>query len=266
LTSFAAVPITFEWPAEAASSAPTPTVSTGWTTYTDPLGWTIDVPDGWTSGPIALEVGLTITTGAWFTSGAVASLPTCQVSTPTPGATATSCREGPVASPGQVVLTVAHSTKNPDIRDDSPIPLDPDPFIQNQGEHGGSFFFADGIEFGISMYTGDDKPLSPAQEDVVRKMISSIHFQPWSPGEIRGDFAALNPTANRPALWKQDGLDWQRIGGRTFVYMENGQNGVLLGPMPDCGPGEIQDAATNVRAALLECPARRAAGPSTGSR
>jgi hypothetical protein len=64
LYALSAVPITFEWQAEAAPSAPTPTTSTGMTTYTDPLGWTIDVPDGWTSGPIALEVGLITTTGA----------------------------------------------------------------------------------------------------------------------------------------------------------------------------------------------------------
>jgi hypothetical protein len=89
-------------------------------------------------------------------------------------------------------------------------------------------------------------------------MISSIRFQPWTPGETRGDprslkFTALDPTANRPAAWKQAGLDWQELAGRTYVYMENGENGVLLGPMPSCGADAVQDAATNVRAALLEC-------------
>jgi hypothetical protein len=260
VVGFAAVPVSFAFPTSSGAPPTDLTTSTPvqWTTYTDKLGWTIDLPNGWSSGSIAPDPSsphsIVTVTGSWFSSGAVASLPSCEVSTPTPGTTETSCAEGPVASPGQVVLIVDHSAKNPDIRDDSSLPLDPDPFIQNQGKTGGAFFFADGIEFGISMYTSDDKPLSPEQEAVVRKMISSIRFQPWSPGEIRGDFAALNPTANRPASWKQDGLDWQQIGGRTFVYMENGQNGVLLGPMPDCGPGEVQDAATNVRAPLLECP------------
>jgi hypothetical protein len=246
LTSFAAVPITFEWrPDEVASSvAPTPTTSIGWTTYTDPLGWTIDVPNGWSSGHIVPDpTGIITITGSWLASGPIAQ--------PSPGE---SYRSGPDPTPGQVIVKIFHSTKNPDIRDDSSLPLDPDRFLLHQGKTGGAFFFADGIEFGISMYTGDDKPLSSEQEDVVRKIISSIRFRPWSAGEIRGDFAALNPTANRPASWKQDGLDWQQIGGRTFVYMEDGQNGVLLGPMPDCGPGEIQDAATNVRAPLLKCP------------
>jgi hypothetical protein len=260
VVGFAAVPVSFAFPTSSGAPPSDLTTSTPveWTTYSDKLGWSIDVPNGWSSGLIAPDPSvphsiLTVT-GSWFSSGAVASLPSCEVSTPTPGTTETSCAEGPVASPGQMVLIVDHSAKSPDIRDDSSLPLDPDPFIRSQGKTGGAFFFADGIEFGISMYTSDDMQLSPEQEAVVRKMISSIRFQPWSPGEIRGDFAALNPTANRPASWKQGGLDWQQIGGRTFVYMENGQNGVLLGPIPDCGPGEVQDASTNVRAPLLECP------------
>jgi hypothetical protein len=120
------------------------------------------------------------------------------------------------------------------------------------------FFIADGLEFGVATATGGGGSLSPQQHEVIWRMISSIRFQPWTPGETRGDprslkFTALDPTTNRPAAWKQAGLDWQELGGLTYVYMENGENGVLLGPMPSRGAGEVQDAGTNVRAALLEC-------------
>src|SRR4051794_29092759 len=33
--------------AQGGSDAPSVATSSGWTTYTDPLGWTIDVPGGW---------------------------------------------------------------------------------------------------------------------------------------------------------------------------------------------------------------------------
>ena len=48
LYALSAVPITFEWPDEAASSVPpTPATWTDWTAYTDPLGFTIGVPSDW---------------------------------------------------------------------------------------------------------------------------------------------------------------------------------------------------------------------------
>jgi hypothetical protein len=247
LTSFAAVPISFEWPDEGVSSvAPTPTTSTAWTTYTDPLGWTVDVPASWISGLIqsnATSLATGSDSGAWFTSGE-----------PLPIPSGVPARDGPDPAPGEVIIKIFHSTKSPTVENDSALPLDADALLHRQGNEWDGFFHADGIEFVVATYTGDGGAFSPQQHDVIQRMISSIRFRPWSAGEIRGDFAALNPTANRPASWKQDGLDWQQIGGRTFVYMDDGQNGVLLGPMPDCGPGEIQDAATNVRAPLLECP------------
>lgn len=247
LTSFAAVPISFEWPDQAASSsAPTSAPSTAWTTYTDPLGWTVDVPASWISGLIrsnATSLATGSDSGAWFTSGE-----------PLPIPSGVPARDGPDPAPGEVIIKIFHSTKSPTVENDSALPLDADALLHRQGNEWDGFFHADGIEFVVGTYTGDGGALSPQQHDVIQRMISSIRFRPWSAGEIRGDFAALNPTANRPASWKQDGLDWQQIGGRTFVYMDDGQNGVLLGPMPDCGPGEIQGAATNVRAPLLECP------------
>jgi hypothetical protein len=48
LYALSAVPITFEWPDEVASPVPpTPATATGWTAYTDPLGFTIHVPSDW---------------------------------------------------------------------------------------------------------------------------------------------------------------------------------------------------------------------------
>ena len=165
---------------------------------------------------------------------------------------------GPDPAPGQVILRVFHDYKNPVVTDDSPLPLDADALLHHQGNEWDGFFIADGIEFVVATATGEGGSLSRQQHEVIWRMISSIRFQPWTPGETRGDprslkFTALDPTANRPAAWKQAGLDWQELGGRTYVYMENGENGVLLGPMPSCGADEVQDAGSNVRAALLEC-------------
>lgn len=257
---FAAVPVSFAFMSEGTGSPPpsitppppSPTNAPGHG-YTDPLGWTIDVPDGWDSGPISQQVGLLRIAGAWFSGGPLASEPSCSTSTPSPGMTETSCGP-PVPAPGQMVLMVQHSEKNPVLRDDSALPLDPDPFIQHQGVHGGALFHADGLEFSIFAYTANDEPLSPKQQRITRKMISSIRFEPWSPGETRNGFTALDPTNDRPADWKQAGLDWQELAGASYVYLENGEEGVLLGPIPDCGAGAIQGATTNPRAAVLECP------------
>ena len=262
---FAAVPVSFAFPSQGTSSSsppsslsPSPAEAPGHT-YTDPLGWTIDVPDGWASGPVAQQIGLITVAGAWFSSGPLASALSCSTSNPTPGTTETSC-SGPVPAPGQMVLIVQHSDKSPVLRDDSALPLVPDRFIENQGSHGGAFFNADGIEFSIFVYAANDEPLSPDQERLARLMIASVRFEPWTPGETRNGFTALDPTVDRPAEWKQAGLDWQELAGASYAYMENGDEGVLLGPMPDCGAGSTQAAATIPRAAVLECPDGTKAG------
>jgi hypothetical protein len=49
LAAFSAAPVTFEWPEEVATSTPPPSTPSdlAWTTHTDPLGFTIDVPSDW---------------------------------------------------------------------------------------------------------------------------------------------------------------------------------------------------------------------------
>jgi len=155
LTSFAAVPIIFEWSDAVASSvAPTPTTSTGWTTYTDPLGWTIDVPDGWSTGTIAPDqtgsAGIAAGgSGAWFSSGE-----------PLPIPSGTLALFGPDPAPGQVILRVFHDYKNPVVTDDSPLPLDADALLRHQGNEWDGFFIADGLEFGVATATGEGGSLS----------------------------------------------------------------------------------------------------------
>jgi len=251
LLAFVAAPVSLTFPVARETTSPSPTaVSVPWTTYTDPLGWTIDVPDGWSTGTIAPDQMGSIGaggSGAWFSSGEPLPIPSGVLGL-----------FGPDPAPGQVILRVFHDYKNPVVTDDSPLPLDADALLKHQGNEWDGFFIADGLEFGVATATGGGGSLSQQQHEVIWRMISSIRFQPWTPGETRGDprslkFTALDPTANRPAAWKQAGLDWQELGGLTYVYMENGENGVLLGPMPSCGADEVHDAGTNVRAALLEC-------------
>ena len=258
LTSFAAVPITFEWPDEVPSSvAPTLGTSTpassAWTTYTDPLGWTVDVPASWTSGQIGSNTTCCLASGsasgAWFSSGEVAAIPS-----------GSSANLGPDPAPGQVILKIFHSTKDPTVENDSTLPLDADTLLHHQGNEWDGFFHADGIEFVVATYTGDGGALSPQQHDVIQRMISSIAFRPWTPGESRNGFTALNPSADTQREWKQAGLDWQVLGKDVYVYMQDGGNGVLLGPMPGCGEGESDSASTDPRGPVLQCPDGTSAG------
>jgi hypothetical protein len=102
LTSFAAVPINFEWPdASASSIAPTSATTTGWTTYTDPLGWTIDVPRDWVTKKIDGADARQVYEGAAFGS----STPDQQPGGPTTIG----------APPGEVTLLLYHAEGGPPV-------------------------------------------------------------------------------------------------------------------------------------------------------
>jgi hypothetical protein len=131
------------------SASPSPSPSTiEWTTYTDVLGWTVDVPPGWT-------------TQTWAHAGAGFS---------GDGITVEITRGGGA---------LAH--------DDSAFPLDPKGFLF-QGEGGliGKFY-GDGLPFGFVVLEDGTTltSMTPAQKAAVYRMISSISFEPWHPREAR---------------------------------------------------------------------------------
>jgi hypothetical protein len=241
LTSFAAVPINFEWPdATASSIAPTSATTTGWTTYTDPLGWTIDVPRDWVTKKIDGADARQVYEGAAFGS----STPDQQPGGPTTIG----------APPGEVTLLLYHAEGGPPVppTNDSGPPTSLGDLEIVQGGYQ-SDFTADGLPFSLSIRVGGDAPTAE-QLTILQQMVSSIAFQPWTPGESRDGFTALNPSAETQVEWKQAGLDWQVLGKDVYVFMQDGGNGVLLGPMPDCGQGEKESASINPRGPVLQCP------------
>lgn len=203
LQSLTALPIVAVF-AEGGASLPTatPTQSASdlpltWTTYTDRLGWTVDVPPGWTTNQL-------VGSGAQFSSdGIVIDI-------------------GGGGTPGQ--------------SDDSSYPLDPNGFLF-QGEGGLIGNFAgDGRAFGfVVMEDGTTlTKLNAVQKPLVDRMISSIRFQPWQLGETRNGLTAVGkvlPAAT--AEW----LIYKLTGDHYVAYYGGDGGRALLGPAPACPGG-----------------------------
>jgi hypothetical protein len=193
LIGLTAVPLAFAWEEEAppASVVPTPTASASvgpaevvWTSYTDELGWTIDVPAGWEQEVIDGSDGRRTYLGAAFASGPIRHTPGSPTSFE--------------ADQGVVLLEVYHAEGGPvDVpADDSAFPLAYDDL---EPEEGGlrSSFRGDGLPFDLILRFGD---LTPEQERILRRMVESIRFEPWSAGDGRNgwfDLGAAPPDGGR---------------------------------------------------------------------
>jgi hypothetical protein len=244
LYALSAVPITFEWPAEAASSAPTPTMSTGWTTYTDPLGWTIDVPAGWVTRKVYSPTGGSNVneTGATFSSAAG-----------TPGSS---------PAPGDVSLTLARGqagSAHP--TDDTLLPLAFGDLDHTDGGYRLDFQ-ADGTPFTLTIADGA-ATLSSDQLGILQRMVSSISFQPWQGCQTRNGWASVCGLGGQTATAKQAGIAWMALsqdlhasGSWVGVYIYDGGNGTVLGPVDSCGEGEADTAELTPQAVwiALDCP------------
>jgi hypothetical protein len=191
-----AVPVIVQWPSEepvesnvvepteTPSTDPSPEQTSGpsaWTTYSDPMGWTIDVPDAWITEAFN-ESGRVTFAGAHFASGDVTFM--SGENTPITRV---------VPDPGEVMLFVWSEDGGPVIppADDSSIPLQYDDLAPSP--HGWSMSFrADGRPFSILVKSGEgDEQLSPEHEDILRRMIGSIAFEPWETGGYRDGFLSV---------------------------------------------------------------------------
>jgi hypothetical protein len=141
LYSLSAVPITFEWPDQAASSAAATVTPTAWTTYTDPLGWTIDVPRDWVTKKIDGSDARQVYSGAAFGS----STPVQQPGGPTTIG----------ASPGEVTLLLYHAEGGPPVppTNDTGPPTSLGDLAIVQGGYQLDFS-ADGLPFSLSIRVG----------------------------------------------------------------------------------------------------------------
>jgi hypothetical protein len=245
LTSLSAVPVTFVPPTATGSFTempPTggPPTSTPplvepirWGTYADPLGWTIDVPKDWETmtfagGPEVPGYAY----GASFFSGDPSV---------TPG--------GPfTASPkdGDVMVRVWHDDRDTFVADDSTFPLSMTDFQPAPGpvDQGNLPMRGDGLPFTIDiLYTAgaDVSSLSPT----VMHMIESIRFDPWTWGERRNGFTAVDPPTDVDSTWPN-------IQGNVIaLYAPDGDPRAV--DFPDtCGEG--QNMTIKQGSPVIECP------------
>jgi hypothetical protein len=170
LVGITAFPVVVEWseggPSDTGVTGPPMTATRTaalleWTTYTDPLGWTIDVPSSWSVEPFETSDARTLTdrAGARFFTGTL------------------DVGGGPAT--GELLLTVSHD-QGPPIpmpADDSAFPLSADDLESNEGGRQLSFR-GDGLPFILDVRGGpwETNELSAQQENIAKRMIESIRF------------------------------------------------------------------------------------------
>jgi len=251
---FAAVPVSFLFPSTQGSSGPptspppspnSPPVNG----YTDPRGWTIDVPDGWITRPIETGTTHESWSGAWFGTGEPTDAVVTDPERMTPG-------RGDV-----LVILDRHEHVGLHLmpQDDSSLPLT---FKQLAPVDGGYRldFRADGQPFTLSVRVSQDG-LTDQQLATVGQMVASIRFQPWEVDESRNGWTALRPTNQDDPAEQQATISWQfchHEGCYVLVYGDYGPGGngpYVLGPIQPCGEGENMTAnPASMFRIVLECP------------
>jgi hypothetical protein len=203
---------------------------TRWTSYTDPMGWTIDVPSEWLTEPFHDSGGTTFD-GAHFASGDVT-----HQSAPDPISDV-------LPDTGEVMLFVWHeetgTAETP--TDDSTLPLSFDPAKGYTIDFG-----ADGLSFSILVKPGEgDVDISGEHEAILERMIGSISFEPWTVGEKRHgwtSFGVIDPEVSQ----------WVTLGPNHFFTL-NEQERRVFGPVPDCPAGEASYEIRDTGMAAMIC-------------
>jgi hypothetical protein len=152
------------------------------------------------------------------------------------------------------VCTVCQGPAPRDTENDTRFPLT----IEDMDPVDGGFllaFRADGLEFTLSIRVGGDSP-TPEQMSILDRMVSSIAFQPWHPGDERNGWTALSPTTNDNRADQEAKISWQTCDPRgCYVLVYEGDAPYVLGPIETCGEGENMTAdATSPYPIVLECP------------
>jgi hypothetical protein len=201
---------------------PVPTV---WTTYTNPYGWTIDVPEGWSTTPIGPR-----DRGARF-EGSALSLE-IEIELP------------PSASLPPSVELPAGLTLPP--TDDSTFPLDADQLLSNVGTELDGQFVGDGQRFDVLVHSPSlPGPLPRNDADILDRMIGSISFQPWRAGEIRHGWEAIEtPT---------DDVSWVTVRGGTYMLFRTTDGYRIYGAITCSGEPPSRTSATPDGSAVLGC-------------
>jgi len=138
------------------------------TSYTDPMGWTIDVPTSWTVTPIDGSDGQFTFAGAIFASAQ-----------PQPEPLTPSAFTLPPGAVSLEVYNVAGELYDCTHRD-STFPLSFLDFeLPRESDHAGGIygrFWGGGCQFTLSGSSSADA--TPEQQDTLRRMVASIRFEP----------------------------------------------------------------------------------------
>ena len=217
--AFAAVPASFVFPSPQDSGAPpiSPTeAAADWTSHTDPLGWTIDVPANWST----MEE--------------------------------TNHR---VRFQGDG-LAVEISPLGVSDTDDSSVPLGPGHFLtQGEGGLIGDVR-GDGSSYAFIVFKDDGgfmslDQLSDAQTAILNQMIASITFPPSKLGEGRNGWTAIAPVLeSASAEWIIDKL----TGDHYLASLTDKGARVLFGPAPACPVGVASYEVRETGVAAVVCP------------
>lgn len=207
LLGLSAVPVTMTFPTQVAETSGATSTSTepaqtpaanDWLTVKDVYGWTMSYPPDWTAALFGEKdkVGHAVYSGT----------------------------QGPLS--GVVVDVWTDPTANRPPADDSVFPLDAKAVLAD------GTFRGDGVLFHVDVTT--DGPLAPqlsAEEaQTVFEIISSIKFQPWSVGEVRGEWTSVGEVL--PSASAQ----WITFQGEHY-FTSIGPPRELFGPAPHCPSG-----------------------------
>lgn len=225
-----AVPITMVFPAAGTedaspvSTGPSPTEAPPvYKQYTDPYGWTVDVPDAWRTKVI--DVGGPGTHGAQFIGDSMS----IQISTQTAAS----------GSPPPGLTSPAHN--------DSTFPLNASDLLSDVEGGLGGHFYGDGLKFDFLVLSPPlPGPLSDSDQAILDHMISSISFEPWSTGDVRHDWTAI-PT---PAT----DVSWIQVRGGYYMLFRTADGYRLYGSISCAGKDPSKTSTTSDGSAVLDCP------------
>ena len=194
-----------------------------WTSHTDRYGWTIDVPKGWRTEPLSSPAE-----GARF-QGSDLSVQIA-IGPPPSG--------WPAKLPAPAGLTLPPSN-------DSAFPLSADQILSPVDGGLGGRFNGDGLQFDVVVQSST-LPLSTDDGDIVDHMIGSIAFQPWTPGDVRHDWVAIEAPS--------EDVSWITLEGGDYMLFRTPDETKLYGPISCAKQPPKKLRTTSDGSAVLDCP------------
>ncbi len=234
LLAFAAVPITASLPRPDESSSASISPTEGpikWTSHSDSLGWTIDVPESWVVHPIDGSDSRVSYQGSAFGSAPLEHAPggPTTVFPPT----------------GEVMLMITHREGGPlePPADDSAFPLSYEDLAPAEGGLSGTFD-ASGTGFDLVIRFAD---VTAEQEAILQRMVASISFEAWHVGDSRHGWTAVGK------VLLASSAEWLTYQGDHYVATNDGTMRQLLGPAPTCAGGGGSHEVRETGVAGISC-------------